>query len=118
MAGYNEGTETDRRKALDSIYDYVKTLITLATGTVALSATFLSKDLPHGHASSWLVASWIALLLSILLGIFGMGQYISQYAESDIRPRHSGAEALCLAQVLALLAGLVLLAYFATQNLG
>jgi hypothetical protein len=115
---YNQGADADLRKALDSIYDYGKTLITLATGTVALSATFLGKDLFHGRATSWLIASWISLLVSIVIGIIGMGQYISQYAESDIRPRRSGAEYVSLMQVLTLLAGLVCLVYFAIQNIG
>lgn len=113
---YNQGTDSDLRKALDSIYDYVKTLITLATGTIALSATFLSKDLFNERAASWLVASWIVLLVSILMGIVGMGQYISQYAESDIRPRRSAAEYISLVQVLTLVAGLACLVYFATQS--
>jgi hypothetical protein len=58
---YNEGSDEDRRRALDSIYDYIKTLITLATGTVALSATFLAKDMPHSKGVWWLISSWIVL---------------------------------------------------------
>jgi hypothetical protein len=115
---YNKGSDEDRRKALDSIYDYNKTLITLATGTVALSATFLGKDLFHGKAVSWLIASWIVLLVSIVIGIVGLGEYISQYAESNIKPRHGTAEIVSLLQILALLAGLALLVYFAVQNIG
>jgi hypothetical protein len=117
-SGYNRGTQSDLRKALDTIYDYNKTLITLATGTIALSATFLDKNLFHGKAAPWLIASWATLLFSILIGIIGMGQYINQYAESRIRPRHSGAEYISLIQVLALLAGLTCLVFFAVQNIG
>ena len=113
---YNQGNDEDRRKALDSIYDYIKTLITLATGTVALSATFLAKDMPHSNGVRWLVASWIVLGASICAGIIGMGQYIGQYAESNIKPRRSGAEYISLVQVLALLAGLAFLAIFAVVN--
>lgn len=115
---YNKGNDADKRKALDSIYDYNKTLITLATGTIALSATFLGKDVPHGKEVSWLIASWAVLLLSIIIGIVGMGQYISQYAESDIKPRRSAAEGITLFQMLALVGGLVCLVYFAVQNVG
>jgi hypothetical protein len=42
----------------------------------------------------------------------------NQYAESDIKPRHSLAEFLSLLQVLALLGGLACLAYFAVKNVG
>jgi hypothetical protein len=114
--GYNTGTDADRRKALDSIYDYTKTVITVATGTVALTATFLGKDLYQGTSLGLIVASWTCLGVSILFGIVGMGTYISQYAESDIRPRRSGAEYASLVQVLGLVAGLVLLGLFALDN--
>jgi hypothetical protein len=113
---YNTGSEDDRRKALDSVYDYNKTLITLATGTLALSATFLAKDLYYGEGQSWLVWSWGLLGLSILFGLVGLGAYVSQYAESDIRPRHSLLEYLSLVQVLGLLVGLGFLGIFAIQN--
>jgi hypothetical protein len=115
---YNQGKEEDRRKALDSIYDYNKTLITLATGTIALSATFLGKDVPHSKGANWLIASWVVLLVSLVIGIIGMGQYISQYAESKLTPRRSGAEYVSLIQILALLGGLACLVYFAVQNVG
>jgi hypothetical protein len=115
---YNKGEEADRRKALDSIYDYIKTLITLATGTIAVSATFLGKDVPHSKSVDWLIASWVVLGISIVIGIVGMGEYINQYAESNIKPRRSFAEVLSFLQVLALLGGLACLAYFAVQNVG
>lgn len=52
---YNRGEEADLRKAFDSIYDYNKNLIAIATGTVALSATFLGRNVYHGVDLSWLV---------------------------------------------------------------
>ena len=93
-------------------------MITLATGTIALSATFLGKDIPHGKSVNWLIASWVVLLVSIVIGIVGMGEYINQYAESKIAPRRSAAEYVSLVQVLALLGGLSCLVYFAVQNVG
>src|SRR4051794_34756389 len=114
--GYNTGTDADRRKALDSIYDYNKTVITIATGTVALTATFLGKDLYQGTALPFIILSWVCLGASILFGIVVMGAYISQYAESDIRPRRSSIEYLSLVQVLSLIFGLVLLGLFAIDN--
>src|ERR687890_1659209 len=110
--GYNTGKDADRRKALDSIYDYNKTVITIATGTVALTATFLGKDLYRGTALPLIIASWVCLGASILFGIVVMGAYISQYSESDIRPRRSSIEYLSLIQVLSLISGLVLLGLF------
>ena len=50
-------------------------------------------------------------------GILGMGQYISQYAESNMKPRRGGAEVFSLAQISTLFGGLGCLAYFAVQNI-
>jgi hypothetical protein len=112
---YNSGNADDRRKALDSVYEYNKTLITVATGTIALSATFL-KDLYAGKALGVLIASWILLALSVFAGMIGMGGYISQYAESDIQPRRALPEFASLAQLLGVVTGLALLGIFAIQN--
>src|SRR3712207_581915 len=109
---YNTGSENDRRKALDSIYDYNKTLITLATGTIALSATFLGEELYRGVALPFVIWSWATLGMSVLVGVVGLGAYISQYAESDVRPRRGASEYLSLVQVITLLAGLILLGMF------
>ena len=115
-AGYNTGADADLRKALDSIYDYNKTIITVATGTIALTATFLGKDLSVGSSLGLIISSWTCLGVSILMGMLGMGSYISQYAESNIKPRRGGVEYLSLLQILALVSGLVLLGLFAIDN--
>lgn len=113
---YNTGTGEDRRKALDAILEYNKTLITLATGTLALSATFIGKELYRGRSVRWLVFSWIALGVSLLFGAVGIGAHISQYAESDIQPRRSQSEYFSLGQLVTLAAGLAMLGYFAIDN--
>jgi hypothetical protein len=113
--GYNQGAGSDLRKALDAVNDYNKTLITIATGTVALTATFL-KDLYHGRSINFLVASWSVLGLSVLAGMVSMGDYINQYAETKISPRRGVAEYASLVQFLGVLTGLGLFGYFAVRN--
>lgn len=115
MAPYNAGEPSDLRKALDSVYDYNKSLITVATGTVALSATFL-KDLYAGEALGLLIAAWTTLGVSVFAGMIGMGAYVSQYAESDLRPRRALPEYASLVQLLAVVVGLCLLGGFAIEN--
>jgi hypothetical protein len=115
MTSYNTGKPTDLGKALDSVYDYNKTLITVATGTVALSATFL-KDLYVGEALGLVIAAWITLGLSVFAGMVGMGAYVSQYAESDLKPRRALPEYASLVQLLAVVVGLCLLGGFAIKN--
>jgi MFS family permease len=112
---HNQGTEEDRRHALDAIADFTKLLITLATGTVVLSATFLEKFY-KGHSLTLLIASWAVIGLSVALGVIAFGQYISQLAESELKPRRSAVEGWNLAQLIAFGAGVVLFAIFAVQN--
>lgn len=112
---YNSGDRDDLRKALDAIYDYNKTLITVATGSVALSATFL-KDLYQGRSIHLLAISWIVLGVSVLAGMIGMGGYVSQYAESRPRPRRGLPEYASLIQLLGVVVGLSFLAVFAVRN--
>jgi hypothetical protein len=112
---YNTGDEKDRRHALDGITDFTKLLITLATGTIVLSATFLEKFY-KGHSLALLIAAWSTIALSVILGVLALGQAISQFSESDIRPRRSAVEVLNLLQFLAFLAGIVMFSIFAVNN--
>lgn len=114
-ASYNTGDETDRRKALDGIFDFTKLLISLATGTVVLSATFLEKFY-KGVALNLLIASWASLGASVVLGLIAAGAYIAQLAESDIRPRRSALEILNLLEWLFLIGGITALAVFTVKN--
>ena len=102
---------------MDAINDYNKTLMTLAAGTVALSATFLGQSLYHGVALNWLYAAWSALALCVFLGAVLFGKYISDLAESvDPKPRQGSMEVLSFFQFLLLLAGFACLGVFAIQN--
>lgn len=44
-----------------------KTLVTLASGALALSITFLHDIAPHPRQMAWMIVSWILLFLSLLL---------------------------------------------------
>lgn len=61
-------------KAFEFAQETTKQLITLATGVIALTITFLSdvvKDAPPGSQTMIQIA-WIAYLISIVSGIFGL----------------------------------------------
>ena len=65
--------EMDKRieKAFDFAQEATKQLITLATGVIALTITFLTdviKTAPAGSAS-FLQAAWVLYLVSIVFGI-------------------------------------------------
>lgn len=112
---HNGGTEEDRRDALDAIADFTKLLVSLATGTVVLSATFL-ETFYEGRSINLLITSWSLTGLSVLLGVVAFGQYIAQLAESNLKPRQSGVEYLNLAQLLTFAIGVALFAIFAVKN--
>jgi hypothetical protein len=58
-------------KAFDFAQDTTKQLITLATGVIALTITFLSDVIKTAPASSvtWLHSAWVLYLVSIVFGI-------------------------------------------------
>jgi hypothetical protein len=112
---YNTGTPEDLRKALEAFAEYNKLLITLATGTVVLSATFLEKFYT-GKSLHLLIASWSSLGLSVVLGVITLGESINQLAESRFRIRRGTLEVLSLLQWLSVFAGVGLFAAFVINN--
>ena len=73
VISHNSGSEADRKQALEGIFAYNKTLMALATGTVALSATFLSKGLYQGKDLWMIEASWATFGVSLFLGLVALG---------------------------------------------
>jgi len=50
--------------------EWIKQIITLSTGVIALSATFMTHILKTPNWTVWLlILSWILLLLAIILGL-------------------------------------------------
>lgn len=60
-----------RKKAFDFVSDYTKQLITLATGIIALTVTFLGEELKNGSVLSkvFLIVSWALFTVSICSGV-------------------------------------------------
>jgi hypothetical protein len=96
--------ESPAAKALGTIDDYTKLLITLATGVLTLSATFLG-GFYRGHDFHQLRVGWVLLGISIVAGIFARGSYISQLAQDKLKPRKSLLEACSIGQWTTLVAG-------------
>ena len=112
----DQETDTGTEKAGRVIDHYTKLLITLATGVVALSATFLS-NFYRGHDVGKFTAAWVVLGVSVVAGIFARGAYIAQLAESNVRPRQSLLELFSIVQWTTLVAGVVLLTLAVRANL-
>src|SRR5262249_40939471 len=112
---YNTGGKDDKRAALATIATYTNSLLTLATATIALSATFL-KDLYHGQVLWAVLVAWGLLAASMIIAFLALGQNITLFAESDLRPRRGLLEILGLVHLTLVLAGLAFFAFFAVQN--
>ncbi|UUU24622.1 group II intron maturase-specific domain-containing protein [Streptomyces sp. DSM 40750] len=111
----NTGNDEDKRLALTAISNMGAVLVTVATATLALSATF-PGDLYSGQSRSFLWTGWILLLASLLMGLLALGQQINLLSESKLRPRGGLLEYFSLLQLLSVLVGLVFLASFAFGN--
>jgi|GEM_PF-6599812 len=78
-----------QKKAFDGALDLVKLFITLATGTLALTATFL-KDIvgvKDGHSvpcKPLLFITWGLMFLSVLSGLFAYGAIIGTLDGADV----------------------------------
>jgi hypothetical protein len=104
--------------ALQSYVDLAKLEITLATGTVVFSGTFL-KDLlgasirSAGPPFQVLFLSWGLLVLSIVVGLFFVGRSVTLLASDNVKADDAWLDWFGRAQQGAFLFGLVLFGIFA-----
>ncbi|HKP88510.1 MAG TPA: hypothetical protein VJT75_00910 [Thermoleophilaceae bacterium] len=108
--------DQDVRSAIAVVADMARLLITIATGAVVLSATFLEKFYA-GESLELLEASWVVFGFCILMGYVSLGEVTRQYDESDLQVRRGPLEAYGFLQLLAFLGGGALFAFFVAANL-
>jgi len=113
---YNTGTEEDRREALSSAVGQSRLLLSVAAGTIVLSATFLSA-IYVGHSLCLLIAAWTLLGISMFVGFVVHGEYTAQLSKSDLTVRRGRLEVETLVQLLAVLAGLFCFGLFVLGNI-
>ena len=110
-----------RKKSLDFTLEWSKQIITLSTGIVVLSATFLS-DMPSIKIGSvnLLRISWGLFIVSILFGIVVIGGLIAQLNQGKPEKINAFANPIrisSLIQIISFIGGLILFAIFAILNL-
>jgi hypothetical protein len=105
----------DKREALDAGLRLARLLLSVAAGTIVLSATLL-QTIYVGRSQHLLEVAWILLAVSLLLGYLGHGQYVTQLDNSNLKTK-GRFERLSLFQFLFLFAGLGLFAIFVAINL-
>lgn len=106
--------ELDDRRADAAALDLVKQLITLASGVLALSATFLEKLGPLSPISLLLLAAaWLALIVSVLGGIQTMSAIVKSRLKSDDEWSRGTARNFALASKYGFVTGITLFVVFA-----
>jgi hypothetical protein len=107
------------KKTFDLATELAKQLITLATGTIALTITF-SKDFLHEtstHAKPWALVAWSALLISVVFGIWTIMALTGNLGRGpkDANVYTVNVRIPAGLQILSFLVGLVLTVVFAAK---
>ncbi|MBI4286288.1 MAG: hypothetical protein HY670_10410 [Chloroflexi bacterium] len=104
-------------QGVKSIADLAKLQITLATGTIVFSGTFL-KDLVKGplpdNLRNLVIISWILFGAAILFGVLIHGRYITLVSRSDYDVGDITLVVLGVLQQVSFFAGVTFFGIFAT----
>jgi hypothetical protein len=102
-------------KAFDFAQDATKQMITLATGIIALTVTFIHDLAAHASATAILIveAGWIVYVVSIFFGLMTLLQFAGNL-ETTERPSiyGGGIKYTSVAQTFCFLAGTALVIAF------
>jgi hypothetical protein len=112
-----------RKKAIDTAIEWSKQITTLATGALVLSGTFI-KDLFTGHVkwSAVIVASWIAMSASAVMGTLYMGALVSMVHKAKSRDdlniySWKNGRSVALIHIIAFMLGVLAFVTFITRNM-
>jgi len=113
-------SEDIKVKAFDTILEWSKQLITIASATIVLSATFV-KDIFSDTIvyQGWLFASWILFIFSIVVGILVIGSlaaYLNTGDGSQLDVYKPSIWSTALAQGALFLFGLGTFLWFVYSN--
>lgn len=112
----NDQQEHSQHPVLDAIVGFMKLEITLATGSVVLSATFLDS-IYRGHSIWSLIVAWVLFGLSIIFGFLVHGEYITRLISQNLEVRRGERiEIWALLQTVFLFAAFAFFASFAVAN--
>jgi len=113
-------SEDIKVKAFDTILEWSKQLITIASATIVLSATFVkdifSDTIVH---QGWLFASWILFIFSIVVGILVIGSlaaYLNTGDGSQLDVYKPSIWGTALAQGVFFLCGMGTFLWFVYSN--
>ena len=105
-------------KAFDVVLEWTKQVVTIASATLVLSATFvkdmLSGKVVHQGCLTW---AWVLLLVAVVSGVFVIGATVASLNKKDLDAFGGMIGWTAIFQVVAFLIGMILFLYFAGANL-
>lgn len=110
-------------QAVETVRTWASLIITISTGTIVFTATFVKDLVPQGEtlvATDKLLVSWIALAISTVLGVFVFSTLVARLNEGEANQLDMYSSPLrwfAVGQFLAFIIGIGFFAYFAYQNL-
>ncbi|HKT46621.1 MAG TPA: hypothetical protein VJP87_03785 [Candidatus Acidoferrales bacterium] len=114
-AGLANATSNPLMEKAKLFRDHVQSIVTLATGALALSVTFL-HDIATKHTAGWLIErAWYGLVATVVLGIF-YSYVLLAYVKADGRSYGKLLGGLSVFLHAAFLGALVYLVRFAMAN--
>ncbi|HTR73701.1 MAG TPA: hypothetical protein VMH33_00395 [Solirubrobacterales bacterium] len=95
MVAFLMTTAERTAKAFDFAQDLTKLLITLATGIITITITFLNDVAKHAPASAhkWIEIAWLLYLLSIVGGIMALMGMTGSLDEKEVPSIDEGSVA-------------------------
>jgi len=110
------GGDEEKREALRSVVNLARLLLSLAVGTIVLSATLL-QTIYVGRCLLLLEIAWLLLGVSLFYGYRVHARYITQLNRSELTVTGTKIERFSRNQVLSIAAGLILFAIFVAINI-
>lgn len=118
MKSASEEVEDGKKDSIKLVQDITKILITLATGILTLSATFLQNIVGDCPTSKFLIfVSWILITLSITAGIFTLSSLINLLKNNKYEPFAPQTKAPAIIQWITFVAGVTLFWIFVIVNI-
>jgi hypothetical protein len=99
-------------KAFEFAQETIKQILTLSTGIIALTVTFLKDVLPKGTDTSLLEWAWGTYLGSILFGLIALMTLTGTLGDSSGDINRGGVRAVAGAQIVLFFVALLLTILF------
>ena len=118
MKSASEDITDGRKDSIKIVQDITKQLITLASGILALSATFLRSIVGSSPTAICLICtSWILITASIVFGILTLSSLVNKLKNNKYEPFATPTTIPAIIQWVTFIAGITFFWIFVIVNL-